>query len=100
DRALARGGRAAAASFLERATELTLDPKTRATRALAAAHARFAAGALSQVPDLLAAAELGPLDPLQRAVVERLRAQVTFASDRGLAAGPPLLVAARRLEEL
>ncbi|TWF74575.1 AAA ATPase-like protein [Pseudonocardia hierapolitana] len=100
DRALARGGRSAAASFLERAAELTLDPKTRAARALAAARARFAAGALTQVPELLAAAELGPLDPLQRAVVERLRAQVTFALDRGRAAGPPLRAAARRLEEL
>ncbi len=99
-RALARGGRAAAAAFLERAAELTLDPKPRAARALAAAHARFDAGSLAEVPDLLAAAELGPLDPLQRAGVERLRARVAFALDRGRAAGPPLLAAARRLEEL
>ncbi|MFI7610404.1 AAA family ATPase [Nonomuraea terrae] len=100
DRALARGGRAAAAAFLERATELTADPKRRATLALAAAHARFAAGAPALVPDLLAAAELGPLDLLQQADVERLRAQVAFALNPGRQAGPPLLAAARRLETL
>jgi len=100
DRALARGGRAAAASFLERATELTADPGRRATLALAAAHAHFAAGAPAQVPGLLAAAELGPLDPLQRAGMERLRAQVAFVLNPGRTAGPPLLAAARRLEAL
>ncbi|MEH1168690.1 AAA family ATPase [Micromonospora sp. CPCC 205539] len=99
-RALARGGRSAAASFLERAVELTPDPKPRAGRALAAARARLDAGDLNQVPDLLAAAELGPLDPLQRADVECLRAQVAFVHNPGRAAGPPLLAAARRLEEL
>ncbi|MFD2795858.1 AAA family ATPase [Promicromonospora vindobonensis] len=99
DRALARGGRSAAASFLERAAELTSDPKARAARTLAAAGARFASGAVTTVPALLAAAELGPLDPLQRAAVERLRARVTFTLDRGRA-GAPLLEAARRLEDL
>ncbi|MFF3439488.1 helix-turn-helix transcriptional regulator [Streptosporangium sp. NPDC002721] len=100
DRAMARGGRAAAAAFLERAAELTPDPARRAGRTLAAAVARFASGALAEVPDLLAAAELGPLDPVQRAGVERLRAQVAFALNAGRAAGPPLLAAARRLEAL
>lgn len=99
-RALARGGRSAAASFLERAAELTPDPKSRAARALGAARARLEAGELNQVPDLLAAAESGPLEPLQQAGVERLRAQVAFALNPGRAAGPPLLAAARRLEEL
>ncbi|MBM0276309.1 ATP-binding protein [Micromonospora tarensis] len=99
-RALARGGRSAAASFLERAAELTPDPKSRAARALGAARARLEAGELNQVPDLLAAAESGPLEPLQQAGVDRLRAQVTFAFNPGRAAGPPLLAAARRLEEL
>ncbi|MFC4033298.1 AAA family ATPase [Streptomyces polygonati] len=100
DRALARGGRYAAASFLQRAAELTSDPRRRAALALAAAHARFAAGSPALVPDLLAAAELGPLDVLQRAGLERLRAQVAFALDPGRGAGPPLLAAARRLESL
>ena len=50
--------------------------------------------------DLLAAAELGPLDELQRARLERLRAQIVFASRRGRDAPPLLLEAARRLEPL
>ncbi|MYS23326.1 regulatory protein, luxR family [Streptomyces sp. DvalAA-14] len=100
DRAMARGGRSAAASFLQRATELTADPGRRAGLALAAAHARFAAGSPALVPDLLAAAELGPLDVLQRAGLERLRAQVTLALDPGRGAGPPLLAAALRLRSL
>ncbi|MBA8809380.1 helix-turn-helix transcriptional regulator [Promicromonospora sukumoe] len=99
-RALARGGRSAAASFLERAAELTQDPKLRAARVLAAARARFASGAPEAVPALLSAAELGPLDPLQRAGVERLRAQAAFALDRGRGAVAPLLEAARRLDGL
>ncbi|MET1075015.1 MAG: ATP-binding protein, partial [Umezawaea sp.] len=99
-RALARGGRAAAAAFLERAAELTFDPKARAARALSAAHARFDSGAVAEASELLAAAELGPLDPLGRAGVERLRARIAFALHPGRAAGPPLLAAARRLEGL
>jgi len=100
DRALARGGRVAAAAFLERAVELTPDPKPRADRALAAAQARFDAGAPTLVPDLLAAAETTALDPAQRAHVERLRAQVAFAVNPGVEAGPLLLAAAARLEPL
>lgn len=99
-RAVARGGRSAAAAFLERAAELTPDPAKRAGRTLAAAAARFAAGALAEVPDLLATAELGPLDLVQQAGVERLRAKVAFALNAGRAAGPPLLSAARRLATL
>jgi hypothetical protein len=44
-RARARGGVAAAAAFLERATMLTLDPMLRTERALAAASAKIKAGA-------------------------------------------------------
>ncbi|MBB2940835.1 DNA-binding CsgD family transcriptional regulator/tetratricopeptide (TPR) repeat protein [Actinoplanes lutulentus] len=100
DRALARGGRAAAASFLERAAELTGDSAVRAGRTLAAAHARFASGAVARVPELLAAAELGPLDAVQQAAAERLRARVAFTRNTGRAAIPPLLDAAARLEKL
>ncbi|MFJ9389747.1 AAA family ATPase [Nocardioides sp. NPDC101246] len=100
DRALARGGRAAAAAFLERAAELTPDASTRAGRMLAAAEALFACGALTDVPGALSAAEIGPLDLVQRARVERLRAKVTFAVDAGVGAVPALLEAAHRLETL
>ncbi|MFD0576795.1 helix-turn-helix transcriptional regulator [Dactylosporangium darangshiense] len=100
DRAMARGGRAAAAAFLTRAAELTPDQAKRTGRILSAAEARFAAGALADVSDLLAAAELGPLDPVQQAGAERLRAKAAFALNAGRAAGPPLLAAARRLEAL
>jgi DNA-binding CsgD family transcriptional regulator len=99
-RALARGGRAAAASFLERAAELSLDPKLRAGRALSAAEAWQQAGAPAQVADLLAASELGPLDPLQQARRERLRAEVAFGLSHRRTAGAPLLAAAARLEHL
>ncbi|WP_238008643.1 LuxR family transcriptional regulator [Dactylosporangium sp. AC04546] len=96
-RALDRGGRVAAAAFLERAAELTADPARRAARTLGAARARFAAGRHTQVPDLLAAAELGPLDEPQRAAVDHLRAQLAFARGRNRESASLLLAAARRL---
>src|SRR4051794_18635079 len=66
-RAQARGGFAAAATFLERATELTPEPAHRARRALAAAEARHQGGGSDAARGLLAAARAGPLDDLQRA---------------------------------
>ncbi|MEU4118482.1 LuxR family transcriptional regulator [Kitasatospora sp. NPDC028055] len=100
DRALARGGRAAAASFLERAAALTPDRKERARRALAAAAANVAAGLPTGVPDLLAAAELGPLDRLQQAHAGRLRAKASSMTDSGKGAVQPLLDAARQFRDL
>lgn len=100
DRALARGGRAAAASFLERAAALTPDPKERARRALAAAGAHLAAGVPARVPDLLAAAELAQPDPLQLANASRLRAKASSMTNPGLGAVQPLLDAAGRLRDL
>ena len=108
-RAQARGGIAAGAAFLERAVGLTVDPSLRTRRALAAARAKFEAAALDAASELLAIAGLGPLDQLQRARMERLRAQIAFARSGsadifGLTVGPEapawLLDAAKRLEPL
>ena len=85
---------------LERATELTPDPARRAERALAAAQAKHQAGALDAALRLLAIAEDGPLDELQRARADVLRGQIAFASSRGSDAAPLLLEAAKRLEPL
>ncbi|MFI5888263.1 hypothetical protein [Streptomyces sp. NPDC051554] len=97
-RAQARGGIAAEAAFLRRATELTPDPAVRGTRAVAAAQATFEAGAPDPALELLAAAEMGPLDEDQHARLVRLRGQIIFARRRGGEALPLLLDAAGRLE--
>jgi DNA-binding CsgD family transcriptional regulator len=97
DRARARGGVAAMAAFLERAAELTPDPARRGTRALAAARAKLEAGAPEAAQALLATAELAPLDELQLARMQRLRAQIVFALRRGSDAPALLLEAAERL---
>ena len=99
-RAQARGGLAAAAAFLQRAVTLTVDPARRADRALAAAQSKHQAGAPDTALELLAMAQAGPLDELQQARAELLRAQITFAVTRGRDAPPMLLAAAKRLEPL
>jgi DNA-binding CsgD family transcriptional regulator/tetratricopeptide (TPR) repeat protein len=99
-RAQARGGLAAAAAFLERASVLTPEPSRRAQRALAAAQAKHQAGAFDAALRLVAIAESGPLNELQRAQVELLRGQIEFAVNRGRDAPPLLLKAAKRLEPL
>ena len=100
DRAQARGGLAAAAAFLERAAELTPDPARRGVRALAAAQAELGAGAPERAHVMLATAEMGRLDELQRARLERLRAQLAFSQRRGNDAPALLLDAADRLAPL
>jgi DNA-binding CsgD family transcriptional regulator len=100
DRAQRRGGVAAMAAFLERATELTPDPARRGTRALAAAQAKLEAGAPETAQALVATAELTPPDELQSARLQRLRAQIAFARRRGSDAPPLLLDAAKRLVSL
>ncbi|MER5428396.1 AAA family ATPase [Streptomyces sp. NPDC002588] len=99
-RAQARGGIAAAAAFLRRATELTPDPVRRGTRAAAAAQASFEAGAPDAALELLTAAEMGPLNAVQQARLVRLRGQIVFARYRGGQALPLLLDAAGRLERV
>jgi DNA-binding CsgD family transcriptional regulator len=99
-RAQARGGVAATAAFLQRAVALTRDPARRCERALAAAQASVQAAAFDDALWLLATAEAGALDELQRARIDLLRAQLAFAASRGTEATPLLLAAARRLEPL
>ena len=100
DRAQARGGLAAAAAFLRRAVALTEDSARRSERALAAAQASLQAGAFDVALQLLAAAEVAPLDELQRARVELLRAEAAYSQSRGSDAPALLLHAARTLEPL
>jgi DNA-binding CsgD family transcriptional regulator len=99
-RAQARGGFAAAAAFLERSAALTPGLARRAERALAAAQATSQAGAFDAALGLLAAAEAGPLDELERAQAARLHGQIAFASFRGSDAETLLLKAARLFEPL
>jgi DNA-binding CsgD family transcriptional regulator len=56
------------------------------------------AGAFDAARRMLALAREGPIDELQRARIELVRAQLAFASTRGSEATPLLLSAARRLE--
>jgi DNA-binding CsgD family transcriptional regulator len=99
-RAQRRGGIAAAAAFLERAVRLSSDPEPKARRALAAAQAKYLAGAPEAARRLLLAAEAGPLGELERAQVDMIRAQVAYSENRGSDAPALLLRAARRLEPL
>ncbi len=99
-RARRRGGVAAAAAFWERAVALTPDPDERASRALAAAEAKYAAGDFEAAQALLVTAELGRPGELGVARVQRMRAQIAFALRRGGDAPPLMLQAAQRLQSL
>ena len=99
-RARARGGLAAAAAFLERATMLTRAPAQRVERALAAASAKVDAGAFDVAQDLLAVAEDGPSTDFQHARADLIRAQLAFVTGRGSDAPPLLLKAAERFEPI
>jgi DNA-binding CsgD family transcriptional regulator len=95
-RARERGGLAAAAAFLERATTLTPDPDRRAARALVAARAKQLAGASEAAIQLLDTADSRPVSDLHRAQVGRLRAEVA-SLNRGRDAARLLLHAAEQL---
>jgi DNA-binding CsgD family transcriptional regulator len=82
DRARSRGGVAAAAAFLTRAVELTVDPAVRSARALAAADTHREVAAFDVARRLLTTAELGPLTELQQARVEQLRTRLAFVAAR------------------
>jgi DNA-binding CsgD family transcriptional regulator len=99
-RAQARGGLAAAAAFLERATALTPEESGRSGRALAAAQAKLQVGALDDALRLVATAESGVSTELEQARAGLLRAQISFVSTRGSEVVPVLLQAAERLREV
>src|SRR5260370_2345402 len=67
---------------------------------LAAAQAKYHAGALDAALELLVVAGAGPLDALRAAQVEHLRGQIAFDQQRGTAAPRLLLSAARLLDPL
>jgi DNA-binding CsgD family transcriptional regulator/tetratricopeptide (TPR) repeat protein len=95
-----RGGLAAAAALLEKATLLTLEPRPRVDRALAAAAAERGAGADLAAARLLQTAEMGPLDERAQCRLERQRAQVASALGHADDAAELLLRSARQLEPL
>ena len=99
ERAHARGGFAASAAFLERSSLLTVEPLLRARRALAAAQAWQQAGAFDEAVRLLASAQAGPLDAMERAQADVLQARIV-AANRGSDAPALLLAAAQRLESM
>ncbi|MER7251219.1 AAA family ATPase [Kribbella sp. NPDC000426] len=98
ERALGRGGIAAAAAFMESAAYLTPDPQRRAQRSLAAAQVKATAGSFDQALALLATAQAGPLSEAEAARVQLQQAQISHYSEHGNKALPLLLAAARRLE--
>jgi DNA-binding CsgD family transcriptional regulator len=97
DRARSRGGEAAAAAFLKRSAELTIDPAGRSRRALAAAGAMHVSGALDAALALLATAEAGDLDELQHAQAVRLRGEVLRLRTEGREGALELATAAELL---
>ncbi|WP_030184942.1 ATP-binding protein [Streptomyces sp. NRRL S-813] len=100
DRARERGGLAASAAFLERATALTPQPADRSRRALAAAQAKLRSGAPKEASGLLAVAVAGQLDVRDRARAELLRAEIAFQVSRGGVAPRMLLDVAKTFTPL
>jgi DNA-binding CsgD family transcriptional regulator len=82
-RAQARGGLGAAAAFLERSAELTLDPERRAQRLLLAAGADLGAGANRRAQGLLDQSVPNLVDPGARAEAMRMQGAIRFAEGRG-----------------
>ncbi len=100
ERARARGGVAASASFLELAADLTPDSAVAASRALAAAMAKLDAGMPDPAAHLVSKVQDATKDELLVARCELIRAKLAFAASRGVDAPPLLLAAAKRMELL
>src|SRR2546421_2281986 len=99
-RAQGRGGLAAAAAFLERSAQLTLDPARRAERLLAAARAQRDAGAFAAALGLLVTLEAAQLGSYSTAEAEHLRGQIALEQQQGSDAARLLLSTAKRLAPL
>jgi DNA-binding CsgD family transcriptional regulator len=97
-RAQARGGLAAAAAFLERASELTPDRERHGQRALAAAQTLHQAGMTDAALRLLASADARLGGEFDRARADLLRARIAFSINRGGDTPALLLKAAGALE--
>ncbi|WP_033324189.1 ATP-binding protein [Streptomyces yerevanensis] len=97
-RAHRRGGVAAAAAFLHRASELTPDAERRGARTLAAAQAKFQAGAYDTARELVDMADLNPHGEVGTGRANLLRGQITSAAQSASAGLPLLLEAARQLQ--
>jgi DNA-binding CsgD family transcriptional regulator len=93
--AAGRGDLVTAGSLLKRAMELTPDPTRRGSRALDAALWGTWTSQWDSTLESLEAAELCPLDPMQRALVMLLRAASVSAAKR--APGTPLFLEAAEL---
>ena len=90
-RAQARGGPAAAAAFLERAAALTADPRRRARMMLASAESKYDAVARHDAVAMVAAIDVGQLDEMAQARLERLSARTVLTARSGSEA-PQLLL--------
>jgi DNA-binding CsgD family transcriptional regulator len=99
-RARGRGGLAAAATFLARAAALTSDSSRKVERVLAASEAKAVAGAWEEALTSLAGLMGRPLDDLQAARADLVRAQVSQAQSDGVGAPALFLSAAGRLRDL
>jgi DNA-binding CsgD family transcriptional regulator/tetratricopeptide (TPR) repeat protein len=99
-RAQERGGLAAAAAFLERSAELTLDPGLQALRRLAAADADLRTGAGGRAQVLLAQSVPALADPRARAQALRMEGAIRFADGRGGETPSLLCDAATRLRDI
>ncbi|MEC3980818.1 ATP-binding protein [Amycolatopsis sp. H20-H5] len=99
-RAQARGGVVAAAAFIERAAELSLDPGKRIERTLTAARAKFDAGAPDTAAELLTTVENAGLDEHQHADIDLLRGRIAFVRHND-SDGPQFMIrAGQRLSAL
>ncbi|MFF5563988.1 ATP-binding protein [Streptomyces sp. NPDC012623] len=98
-RARSRGGVAAAAAFLARAAELSMDTAERTERTLAAVRAKLDAGIGDSAAELLATVENTKLDELQCARVDLLRGQIAFQRHNDGNGPMFMLRAAQRLSE-